>query len=194
MSASSNVTAGNVAAATDYNNLRTDVLNTSTGHRHDGTDSRTLATASPAAVGYAAATGSGPNGSLSDHVHALSITSYSDVLSGDVTMTNANQYYTVLSRSLATGTWLIQAQVEFSYTDSQAKLWNGSSGSYASASTTNATATPGNVSLVAIVTLGSTTTVYLSGACTAAGKKALAAMVSNSAGNTATQLVCIRIA
>jgi len=38
--ASSDVTAGNVILATEYNNLREEVVNITIGHRHDGSDSR----------------------------------------------------------------------------------------------------------------------------------------------------------
>lgn len=40
MGASSDVTTGSNATAAQYNNLRADVVNTSTGHDHDGTDSK----------------------------------------------------------------------------------------------------------------------------------------------------------
>ena len=40
MAVSSVVVSGNVAAAADYNNLRTDVLSTTLGHVHDGTNGR----------------------------------------------------------------------------------------------------------------------------------------------------------
>lgn len=44
MANSSDVTAGNDAQAQEYNDLRKDVLNTSSGHSHDGADSKILAT------------------------------------------------------------------------------------------------------------------------------------------------------
>ena len=43
MANSSVVSAGDVASATQYNNLRLDVIDTSTGHTHSGTDSKVLA-------------------------------------------------------------------------------------------------------------------------------------------------------
>ncbi len=44
MANSADVNAGDQALASQYNNLRADVLNTSTGHTHDGADSKSLAT------------------------------------------------------------------------------------------------------------------------------------------------------
>ena len=44
MANSADVNAGDQALASQYNNLRADVLNTSTGHTHDGADSKALAT------------------------------------------------------------------------------------------------------------------------------------------------------
>lgn len=42
MANSSTVSTGNDATAAQYNNLRSDVLDTSTGHVHDGTNGRSL--------------------------------------------------------------------------------------------------------------------------------------------------------
>ena len=44
MAASSTVSTGDIATAAQYNNLRTDVLDTSSGHTHNGTDSNDLGT------------------------------------------------------------------------------------------------------------------------------------------------------
>ena len=44
MASSSTVSTGDVATAAQYNNLRTDVLDTSSGHSHTGTDSKDLGT------------------------------------------------------------------------------------------------------------------------------------------------------
>jgi len=43
MAASSDVSAGDVILASAYNSLRADVLNTSTGHTHNGTDAKSIA-------------------------------------------------------------------------------------------------------------------------------------------------------
>lgn len=51
MANSSNVTAGSAATAAQYNNLRADVLNTSTGHTHNGVDSRTITLADNSVYG-----------------------------------------------------------------------------------------------------------------------------------------------
>lgn len=42
MAVSSTVASGDTATASQYNNLRSDVLDTSSGHSHDGTNGRSL--------------------------------------------------------------------------------------------------------------------------------------------------------
>ena len=44
MANSADVSSGDLATAVQYNNLRADVLNTSSGHTHTGTDSKNLGT------------------------------------------------------------------------------------------------------------------------------------------------------
>jgi hypothetical protein len=42
MANSADVVSGQTASHTQYNNLRADAINTSSGHKHDGTNGRTL--------------------------------------------------------------------------------------------------------------------------------------------------------
>lgn len=184
MSSSSDVTSGAQILASAYNNLRADVLNTSTGHRHDESDSRKLSTLDTA-------TGHTHNGTDS---RVAAPPYYNDILGADVTMTSANTFYTALSRSLAAGTWLLFGEAGFDFLGVTAKLDDGTN-VLANGYTAESASGQAQMHLHAVVVLGSTTTIYLKAACSSAGKKVLAIPYAN--GNSAakqTQLTCIRIA
>lgn len=184
MSSSSDVTAGSQATAAQYNNLRADVLNTSTGHRHDESDSRKLSTLDTS-------TGHTHNGTDS---RVAAPPYFEDVASSDTTMTNADTFYTALSRSLTAGTWLVMGSSGFDYTGCTLNLYDGTN-VLANGYTSAASGGYAFISLHAIVVLGSTTTVYLRGACTSAGKKMLAIPSYNgSSAAKQTRLSCLRIA
>lgn len=111
MATSSTVTAGSAAYASDYNNLRTDVLNTSTGHVHDGTNGRSMF-GSPVAVGTANSDGTGTAYARNDHVHAVAVGTAAGSASGNVTYTNPSTWYTIASATgLGAGVWSVSAFV-----------------------------------------------------------------------------------
>jgi hypothetical protein len=71
------VASGQQATAAQYNALRSDVIDPTTGHRHDGVDSRQF------------------------------VSSLQAILSADVSVTTAGTWYNLVSLSLGVGTWLV---------------------------------------------------------------------------------------
>lgn len=117
-------------------------------------------------------------------------------LGGNVTMTNANQYYDGPSVGLTAGTWLLVGTVTLTGPDNTtAKLWDGTTVE-ASAETVidGAISQEGSLSLSGIVVLGSTTTMKISVAGDRAGGTILAAAPDNGAGNNASHLRAVKIA
>ncbi|WP_291405388.1 hypothetical protein [Acidaminobacter sp.] len=120
------------------------------------------------------------------------------VLSADVSMSSANNWYDSVSLSLGAGTWLITGQLTAlrSTTTARhhgARITDGtthySSGEVYQASVSNATVC---IPVTAVITLTSTTTIKLQGIASQAGT-IKAATSTNSAGNNATQLHAIRL-
>ena len=123
-------------------------------------------------------------------------------LAGNVTMTNANQFYDGASVSLAAGTWLIEAVITVQSPNTTAmrvtaKLWNGTTVEQSSEATipSMGSGIKGvlNIKLVGIVTLAGTETWKISAAATAASFIILAAAQDNGAGNNATSIRAARI-
>lgn len=131
--------------------------------------------------------------------------------SADATIVNANTYQdaTGCSQSCAAGTWLFWWKIQFSVivTTSQGyqftgKLWDGASGVYDESEIDSPVA--GNYNGAswhtggfALVVLGSTTTVKISGACnrgSSASKVARNAPTNSPTSNAATRLTGMRIA
>lgn len=183
MTASGTVAAGDLATAAQYNNLRADCVDTSAGHTHDGADSKVLAT-------LGTASGHRHDGSDSRYV---GMTSYLDSASSNTTLTNANQYYTVLSRSLTAGTWLVYGRMQGNGSI-QGRLTNGTATYYAHASSYGAGGA-GALHIEAVVTLGVTTPMTMQAAAAVTGGTVLAQLAANGdSTNDATQLVCVRLA
>lgn len=127
-----------------------------------------------------------------------SLTTSTNQLGANVTMTNPNQFYDGPSLSLATGTWLLVASIywsgEGSGSQGTAKLWDGST--VISSAVGYAPSGTGRVSipLVGTVVLGGTTTIKVSMASDGGSTKMLAAANANSAGNNACTLTAVKIA
>lgn len=160
----------------------------------------------------------GSNGSIlmaasgeSTGVKWMAFTSFDAPSSADATIVNANSYQdaTGCSQSCAAGTWLFWWQMQFSVivTTSQgyqfsSKLWDGSSGIYGESEIDapvagNYNATSFHTGGVALVVLGSTTTVKISGAVNrgSSSTKIARNMPTNSpTSNAATRLVGLRVA
>lgn len=138
------------------------------------------------------------------HAHTsddLTITTVSNVRSTNATITTGGGWQDVLSVSLTAGTWMVQAVVNLSTTSttagrSQIRISDGSSGHYASSEAyhTSLTNFQQCLTAVALITLGSTTTIRVQAACTGVNKTALAAIQNNGTGNNATQMVAVRVA
>ncbi|HOY33323.1 MAG TPA: hypothetical protein PKW80_15690 [Bacteroidales bacterium] len=128
-----------------------------------------------------------------------SLSSVSEACTADVTMTNANTYYTGTSVNLSSGTWLVIGHITVARASSAlifyAKMTNGTT-NYASGQGTvaNTSGYATTVTISAIITLTSATTVYLQGASNVANQRIKAALVTNGAGNNATMLNAIKIA
>lgn len=116
----------------------------------------------------------------------------------NTTMTSSNTFYDAVSLSLDAGTWLIMGTAlalcasAASYTS---KLWDGTT-VYVGIENTKGTGQFGVMSLTALVVLGSTTTVKISLAASAAGAVIYATPLNNNTGigNTATGIVALQIA
>src|ERR1043166_3949484 len=106
------------------------------------------------------------------------IANFEEVLSADVTQTNANTYYDGPSHSCAAGTWLFIWKVLWLTSgtathQNTARLWNGTTiydESEAGSFNNSNNGWEIWVRGMAIVTLGSTTTVKISGASTGSGQ------------------------
>jgi hypothetical protein len=124
-------------------------------------------------------------------------------LTADISMPTANTWYNIVSVSLEAGTWLVNTSLLYVRTNNTAdivycRVGNGTD-HYASTSE-NRTATANatlNLATTTIITLASTTTIWLQAAqnTAAAANVALtkAAMIANGAGNNATQITAIRV-
>lgn len=117
---------------------------------------------------------------------------------GDVTLTQ-NTYTDILSVSLVAGTWLVIASTTtFSVSAAQdvsVRISDGSTHYANGAVSLNNSSYEAQVTVAAIIVLGSTTTMKMQGTGTGgSGSKALRATASNTAGNIATQINAVKIA
>jgi hypothetical protein len=119
--------------------------------------------------------------------------------SADVTMTNATTWYNGTSLSIPAGTWLIMGTITMGRVSTTAIRYSAriSTGSthYASASQYAPSVNPHYISIAlsSIITLSSTTTIYLSGYATTGSCVIKAAVADGASGNNATQLSAIKI-
>ncbi len=189
MANSSTVAAGDAMAATQYNNLRKDVLDTSSGHAHTGSDSKAIAL-----LGSHQHTGS-------DGTVVAAPPSSSAVLAADVTLTTAGTWYSVLTLTLAAGTWVVSAHALFGspngYYLGYLRLDNSSATYYASTDQpgyAGGAASYWSASLETVIVLAGSTTVRLAATAGTNGDKVKAALGVNGVGNNATQLIAVKIA
>jgi hypothetical protein len=118
-------------------------------------------------------------------------------LAADVSITSGNTFFDGPGITLFPGTWLVLAQVQLQITaqvDMTVKIWDGTT-AYASGDDTRRTNTDtAHVTLFAIVSLLSVTTLKVSAAAGSANVATIkAAAASNSAGNNATQIAAISL-
>ena len=158
------------------------------------------------AFAYAAANGSATTLPRSDHNHGLALTTAQAALSGDVAMATAGTWYDGPSVSLAAGTWIVIATVDVQSGDPVAnnpcaifaRLWDGTttweSGEQYMFRGGVAGNKMGTITLKAVITLGSTTTVKAS--CTSSHNTGniKAALSANGVGNNASQITAVRVA
>lgn len=119
--------------------------------------------------------------------------------SGDITMTNANTWYNGRSLSVPAGTWLVTGTITMGRTNTtairySAKITNGTT-NYASAQQYAPSVNPHyiSISLSTVITLSSTTTIYISGRATTGSCVIKGAIVDGASGNNATQLSAIKL-
>lgn len=173
------------------------------GHRHL---MPALSTATPLVESGAGSAGTADLSSREDHVHPAGAVSLpapiTNVLSADVAMANANQYYDGPAVTLSAGTWLLVGRVLYdgagNSTLGTAKLWDGT--------TVAASAEQGiagvasalryiELSLQATVVIASGTPTWkISVAGNGSTTAILAAAPTNSAGNNASGLYAIKLA
>jgi len=148
-------------------------------------------------TGLAAVATSGAYSSLSGYPN---ISSVSNFAATDVALTNATTYYNCATVSLTAGTWLLLGTSTLGRTTTTAGHYNlrisDGVNHYASTQHYHASVTNNFASLScnAIVTVASTTTVYLQAAGSIAGDVAKAITPNNASGANATGLIGIRIA
>ena len=141
------------------------------------------------------------NGSITA-TNGINLSSAVIALTTDVPMPTSNTWVNGPSATLSAGTWLVQAHVTFVRAGTGATTWFAriSNGSLHYASTqTYSESLAGisrSVTLTAIVTLATTTTVILQGTTNngVAGAVMKAALTSNGSGNNATQITVIKVA
>ncbi len=121
----------------------------------------------------------------------------SNYLAGDVTMTNANQFYDGPSLSLAAGTWVVGGAVDVLNSGGSskitAKLWNGTT-AYASVTSGGFAGEDRSVAIPPVpIVLAAPATVKISAASTGGSSSIKAAVVTNGAGNTASYITALKI-
>jgi hypothetical protein len=122
----------------------------------------------------------------------------SNDLTGDVTMTNANQFYDGASVSLTVGTWFVVGVATLKFNgigQGTARITDGST-HYASGGVVRDSTGGDNeysITVAAIITLGGTTTIKMQAAQTAASGTMKAAMTSNGSGNNASHIRAIKV-
>lgn len=139
----------------------------------------------PIAVAYANAGGGAATLPRSDHVHQVALTSGVAAPVGDVNITPAGNNIDIASVSLVAGTYILIGTIAGTKTTTGTLLgilWDGTTG-YQTSFISITTATNAALTLVAIVTLGSTITVKLSGRCDAGSFNAVS-VNSTMANNT----------
>lgn len=131
-------------------------------------------------------------------VAELPLTTASNLLGGDVTMTNTNQDYDGPSVSLAAGTWFVCGSVLVALdvdSDFVAKIWDGTT--IAAAGQQRVRGVAAQCTLAAIVSPGSTTTYKVSVSHNSATTKTLkaAGFASNTVatGNKVSWIFAVRI-
>jgi hypothetical protein len=128
-----------------------------------------------------------------------SLTNASAQLASDVTMTTVDTFYDGPSVSLVAGTWLVTATATFVSAAGGAELvtlkaWDGTTAFASTEGQTAAASAPLSMSLVGVVSPGSTTTYKISAAWHAGATMTMkAATPNNGAGNNATTIVAIKI-
>lgn len=123
-------------------------------------------------------------------------------MGADVQMPTSNTWYDGPSLSLAAGTYLVTASIQFWRTATTATTWFGriTDGTNHHASgqmyTASVAGTGGVMALSAILTISSTTTIKLQGTTSAGATACLmkAATTANGSGNNATQITAVKIA
>ena len=128
---------------------------------------------------------------------AGAITTATNNLSADVTMTNANQFYDGPSVSLVAGTWLVIGTVTLINSATgfvTAKLWNGTTASASAGGYHSTAASDIALSVSGIVTPGSTTTYKISVASNTTTATIRAVTSTNSPGNFASHIRAIKVA
>jgi hypothetical protein len=124
-------------------------------------------------------------------------------LTADISMPAANTWYDIVSISLEAGTWLVGSSFLYSRTNNVADIAycriTDKTNHFASTSQNRQAANNAtlNLATTTIITVASTTTIWLQAAqnTTAAANVALtkAVMIANGAGNNATQITAIRV-
>lgn len=160
-------------------------------------------TPSTQAFSDAAAEGTADTFARGDHKHAmpaLSGTEYDLTGGADVTLVNSNTYYTVKSQSLVAGTYLLLGNASGARSSVgwiTMRLWDGASAIYGETQGyifADYAAVP--LAATAIVTLGSTTTVYMSAATSVTGSTGWISPTAATNGTTdkLTRLIAVRLA
>lgn len=111
---SGTVAAGDLATATQYNNLRADAVHGTTSHIHDGTYGTLLTFATPVATGTANSAGVASTYPRSDHVHLATLGTAMGSAAAGVALAAQNTWYTVASIvNPGAGTWMATGHVQF---------------------------------------------------------------------------------
>lgn len=146
--------------------------------------------------GYSLIADSGQSTGLNYADRQRVITTSSNLVTGDTTMTNANQFYDGAALSI-NGTYILMGSINLRTTaaiDMTAKLWNGTTVATSGSITIHANTYTASIHLSAVVTTSGSETWKISAAGNGTTGTIKAATVNNGAGNNATYLYAIKIA
>lgn len=128
----------------------------------------------------------------------ISLTNANNKLSADVALTLADTFYDGPSISLAAGTWIVICQLTFGRSvaavcEFTGRISDGTTHHASGQVTAPSAAHYETLTLVTVITLGSTTTIKGQAACNTIDGSIIKAANSNASGNNSSQISAVRI-
>lgn len=128
----------------------------------------------------------------------INLLSFSNKLTADVPLTLANTFYDGQSVNLSSGKWLVTAHITFGRTvaavcNFTGKITDGTTDFASGEVSAPLTVFYDTLTLTALISVASTATIKVQGACTATNGVLSAAAADNPAGNNASAITAVRI-